>query len=389
MSLKLLVVDDEPDLELLIRQKFRKKIQQQEMKFVFAQNGIEALKIIEQEPDVEIVMTDINMPEMDGLTFLGKLSESNNRPLLKAIVVSAYGDMENIRTAMNRGAFDFITKPIDFTDLEITLAKTTNHIDTLKQALSAREQLYAIHQELNIARRIQQAIIPQVFPPFPGRKDFDVFASMTPAKEVGGDFYDFFLIDDRHFGFVVGDVSGKGVPAAIFMAMSRTLLKSTAIKGVSPGECLTHTNKILSSESETAMFVTVFYGVLDTVTGEMTYSNGGHNPPYILRAGGVVEEIGITGGIVVGIMGGFTYEQASLKLNPGDSIFIFTDGVTEAMDIQDEMYSDERLKEFLEKQSDSTVESLVKNVVTDVQTYVNGAPQSDDITALSVRYNGI
>ncbi len=167
MSHKILVVDDEADLEVLIRQKFRKQIRENEYDFTFAQNGVEALTKIAVNPEIGLVLSDINMPEMDGLTLLHRLNELKN-PALKAIIVSAYGDMDNIRIAMNRGAFDFLTKPIDFNDLETTIAKTLEQLAILRQATKDREQLLSVRNDLNTAARIQQSILPQTFPPFPG-----------------------------------------------------------------------------------------------------------------------------------------------------------------------------------------------------------------------------
>ena len=205
---------------------------------------------------------------MDGLTLLLKLKELKN-PSLKTVVVSAYGDMDNIRTAMNRGAFDFLTKPINFEDLEITINKTLEEIWLQRNSMKEHDQLISIRQDLSVAREIQQAILPKVFPPFPNRKDFDIYASMVAAKEVGGDFYDFFMIDNDRLGFVIGDVSGKGVPAAIFMAVSRTLIRATGLKGMTPSDCLHYVNNLLCNESVSCMFVTVFYGILNMKSGEM------------------------------------------------------------------------------------------------------------------------
>jgi sigma-B regulation protein RsbU (phosphoserine phosphatase) len=210
--MKIMSVDDEPDMELLIRQKFRKKIKSGEYEFVFAENGLEALTKLIEHPDIGIILTDINMPEMDGLTLLTKINELKN-PTLKTVIVSAYGDMENIRTAMNRGAFDFATKPIDFEDLEITIKKTIEQVGILQKAEKDSKQLSAIRHDLKIAKEIQQSILPKKFPPFPNRKDFEIYASMNSAKSVGGDFYDFFLINDEMLGFVIADVSDKGIPA--------------------------------------------------------------------------------------------------------------------------------------------------------------------------------
>jgi phosphoserine phosphatase RsbU/P len=208
-------------------------------------------------PEIGIILSDINMPEMDGLTLLSRLKELQN-PGLKTVIISAYGDMDNIRTAMNRGAYDFITKPVNFEDLEVTINKTLAEIVSIRRWLSEHDQLVSIQHDLNISREIQQAILPKVFPPFPDEPGFDIYASMIAANEVGGDFYDFFLIDKHRLGFVIGDVSGKGISAAIFMAVSRTLIRATGLKGDTVSECMQYVNNLLCNESVSSMFVTVF-----------------------------------------------------------------------------------------------------------------------------------
>jgi len=387
MAVKMLVVDDEPDLELLIRQKFRKQIRENEYEFVFAHNGIEALTRVAEHPDVHLVLSDINMPEMDGLTLLSKIGELQN-PTLKAVIVSAYGDMENIRTAMNRGAFDFVTKPIDFTDLEVTINKTIQQVLLIKQALKEHEQLLSFQQDLNVAARIQQSILPRTFPAFPHRKEFDLYATMVPAKEVGGDFYDFFFLDEHHLAFVVGDVSGKGIPAAIFMALSRTVLKAIASRVENPGECLRQVNEMLIPESDTAMFVTIFYAVLNTQSGELTFSNGGHNPPYLVSAGGDVTPFEYVGGPIIGKIPGLTFDSKTITLNPGDTVFMFTDGVTEAMDPSRNLFEEPRLIESLKRGKDFKLTDLLQAVSLELKTFASTEPQSDDITMLSMRYLG-
>ena len=178
----ILVVDDEPDLELIIRQKFRPQIRDGSYAFVFARNGIEALAVLEQNPAIELILSDINMPEMDGLTLLTKIKEMEN-PLHRAIIVSAYGDMENIRTAMNRGAFDFVVKPVDLNDLDLTIKKSVHELDMFKDAIRSRDQLTAIKRELSIATEIQTSILPKTFPPFPDRKEFELYARMLPDRK--------------------------------------------------------------------------------------------------------------------------------------------------------------------------------------------------------------
>ena len=238
MAVKILSVDDEMDLELLLTQYFRRKIRKGEYEFVFAHNGMEALAMMVKHPDIEIILSDINMPEMDGLTLLAKVNEMRN-PAMKVIMVSAYGDMGNIRQAMNNGAFDFATKPIDLDDLSVTIEKAIEQIEYVHKSQKEHTQLESLRTDLAIASQIQQAILPQVFPPFPEDADkVDIAASMTPAKDVGGDFYDFFRIDDNHIGLVIADVSGKGIPAAIFMAVSRTLTRATGIRGGNPADCI-------------------------------------------------------------------------------------------------------------------------------------------------------
>lgn len=382
---KMLVVDDEPDLEPMIRQRFRKKIHEGKYEFVFASNGLEALSRLLEHKDIGIVLSDINMPEMDGLTLLAKLNELRS-PALRTVIVSAYGDMDNIRTAMNRGAYDFITKPIDFSDLEMTIEKTIKEVEQVRNAIQEHDKLLAIQYDLDTARNIQSAILPKKFPPFPERSEFEIFASMEPAKEVGGDLYDFFLLDDNRVGFVIGDVSGKGVPAAIFMAVSRTLIRATALKGIPPDECLTYVNNLLSNESVASMFVTVFYGVLDYRKGELNYANGGHNPPYIVSSNGKVTPLELTGGLALGVAEGITFSSKKIQLEKGDTIFTFTDGVTEAMNNDYDLYSEERLEKLLADKFGLNVTELVNHTFENVHLYAEGAIQSDDITVLALKY---
>ena len=209
---KILVVDDEPDLEPLMLQRMRRHIRAGEYDFVFAHNGIEALERLQQEDDIDMVISDINMPQMDGLTLLEQIPKVD--PNIRSVIISAYGDMKNIRTAMNRGAFDFVTKPLDFDDLRITIERTVSHLVEWRDALSSRDKLVVLQNELDVASKMQQSILPTVFPVGP---DYRYFASMEPARNVGGDFYDTLRLDEGRIGLAIADVSGKGVPAALFM----------------------------------------------------------------------------------------------------------------------------------------------------------------------------
>ncbi len=380
---KILVVDDEPDLELLLRQKFRRKTRSGQISLIFAQNGVEALKQLEDHDDVDLVLSDINMPEMDGLTLLKQLGSLDYD--LRAVMVTAYGDMKNIRTAMNRGAFDFVTKPIDFDDLEATIDKTLEHLTIMREALRSRDELVALRQELGVAAQMQESILPTDFPRDPR---FELHASMTPAREVGGDFYDFFRLEDERLGIVVADVSGKGVPAALFMMVSRTLMKGTAIGEGDPAACLTEVNQLLTESNEESMFVTVFYSSFNPETGHLEYANAGHNLPYVVKPSGEVRQIDCPPGLVLGVLPEFDFPGGSLDLEPGDVLFFYTDGVNEAMDENGEEFGDERLTRVLAEAAGSSAADLSQRMVEAVHAHAGEAPQSDDITCVTLRYLG-
>ena len=377
---RVLVVDDEEDLELLVRQKFRRRIRNRELEFLFAHNGKEALQALDENPDVHLVLSDINMPVMDGLTLLNQLAAAN--PDVQAVIISAYGDMANIRTAMNRGAFDFLTKPIDFNDLEITIEKTIKHVQAMQVALESRDRLVAIKQELEVARQVQMSVRPQALP---DSVTHEVSALVIPAREIGGDFYDYFHLDDSHLGVVIADVAGKGVPAALFTMVTRALLKAVSKDYQSPSECLNLVNDLLCEDNDSCIFITLFFGVLDVGTGVFKYSNAGHNPPRLIRPGPVVEVLPQTGNLVLGIESGHVYHDGQIQMNPGDTLFLYTDGVTEAEDIIPEEFGEDRLDQKLSEISAMTVKGMADGIVLAVREFVGDAQQSDDITCLVVR----
>ena len=386
MAVKILSVDDELDLEVLLTQYFRRQIRKGEYEFAFAHNGLEALQKLLETPDFDIILSDINMPEMDGLTLLAKVNEMKN-PAMKCIMVSAYGDMDNIRSAMNKGAFDFATKPIDLDDLSRTIEKAIEQVRYIRESQQEHNQLESIKNDLAIAGEIQQTILPRSFTPFPELTEVvDIYASMTPAKDVGGDFYDFFQIDDERIGLVIADVSGKGVPASLFMAVSRTLLRATALRGVSSAECLTYANKLLCKESLDSMFVTVFYGIYHYKTGMMDYTNAGHNPPYLLRGGRTVECLPVASNFVVGVFDDIEFESNTLTFGIGDTLLLYTDGVTEAFNDKREQFSESNLQDILASMHESSsAKEVVTSVLQSVKTFSGDYPQSDDITLLSLQ----
>ena len=242
--------------------------------------------------------------------------------------------------------------------------------------------------ELDVGREIQMGMLPLIFPAFPQRHEFSVFASLNPAREVGGDFYDFFFIDDDHFCFCVGDVSGKGVPAALFMAVTHALIESRATDDQSPASILAHVNGDISRHNEASMFVSVFLAILDLRTGEFSYANAGHNPPYIKRRYGTLDRLDQFHGPVIGAVEDLSYQEGSGCLALGDMFFLFTDGVTEAMNRQKQLYGEERLVDLLSSRDHKSAESLTLAVVDDVQDFEAGADQADDVTILCLQYFG-
>ena len=243
-----------------------------------------------------------------------------------------------------------------------------------------------IGAELNVATQIQADMLPRIFPAFPARTEFDIYATMDPAKEVGGDFYDFFLVDDDHLAVVVADVSGKGVPAALFMVIAKTLIKNHAQNRETPAEVFTHTNAQLCEGNDAGLFVTAWMAVLEISTGKLTYVNAGHNPPLLQRAGGSYEWLRSRPGFVLAGMEGMRYRENEMELNPGDRLFLYTDGVTEATDANKELYGDDRLQAALDRQGNVPVRQLLTGIKESIDAFVGDAEQFDDITMLGLEY---
>ena len=258
-----------------------------------------------------------------------------------------------------------------------------NHIRDLLATTIAKEH---IESELTIARDIQMGLLPKTFPPFPDLPGFDLHALLKPAREVGGDLYDFCRIDDERICFFLGDVSGKGVPAALFMAVTMTLIKMTAAKGLSPDRILREVNGQLSRDNVTGMFVTLFCGIVNIRTRELWYANGGHNPPVLLRRTGEAIFLEGTDGILLGAMEDIDYAMKRIILDTGEGLFLYSDGVTEAMDEQERLYSDGRLLEVLKAMGQMSSAEVVESVTQDVLSFAGTAPQADDITVMMIRF---
>jgi len=260
--------------------------------------------------------------------------------------------------------------------------------DNVRSLIETTAQNERMEGELNVAREIQLGLLPKTFPAFPERHEFDLFAMLEPAREVGGDLYDFLFLDQEHFCFAVGDVSDKGVPAALFMAITRTLLRAAATRELDPARIMESMNNDLAPNNPNSMFVTLFIGVLNVRTGRLTFANGGHNQPVLLGAGHGARFVTGRSGPMVGAMEDLPYSTLEMTLAPGDTLFLYTDGVTEAMNANKDLYSDERLLETLGHVAGQEVGAVIQTVQDDVTQHVAGAEQSDDITMLCLTFRG-
>src|SRR5574344_1360980 len=282
-----------------------------------------------------------------------------------------------------------INEPLEFAKLAQTFNKMTSdikdYINNIHKMNSEKEKMEA---ELNIAKEIQESALPKIFPPYPERIDFDIFASMTPAKKVGGDFYDFYFIDNNHFAITIADVSGHGIPAAMFMMTAKTLLKNLALRKMNPAEIFNYANKKLCENNEQGFFITVFFAIIDLKTGIVKYVNAGHNPPLISR-NNKFEYMKVDSNIVVGIFDEARYNAEEIKLEPGDSILLYTDGVTEANNKSGEFYGENNLLEALNSKALLKSKDVIKEVTEALNEYTADCEQADDITMLAFKYTGV
>ncbi|MDE7479599.1 MAG: SpoIIE family protein phosphatase [Lachnospiraceae bacterium] len=265
------------------------------------------------------------------------------------------------------------------------IARTNDSISRIKQVTAEKERIGA---ELSVATRIQADMLPTIFPPFPARREIDLFAMMTPAKEVGGDFYDFFLIGEEQLAVVIADVSGKGVPAALFMVIAKTLIKNHVLNGESPKEVFENVNTQLCENNEEGMFVTAWLGILDISSGSLRYVNAGHNMPLLKHCGGEFEFLEMQSDFVLAGAEGQCYTQNRMFLEAGDMLYLYTDGVPEAVNAAKELYGDERLKCALNRNKEETPEELLSDIRVDIDRYAGEEPQFDDITMVCLKYNG-
>ena len=329
-----------------------------------------------------ILLIGLELLMLTAALILGKKIVKPLNRITKRIAELSEGDMEFKMEDSYRTGDEIEVLAQSFADIS---HKTVQYVSEVQRVTAEKER---IGTELHMANQIQASMLPHVFPPFPDRPELDIYASMDPAKEVGGDFYDFFMIDDDHLCLVMADVSGKSVPAALFMMISKVILQSCAMLGQSVSEILNRTNEALCSNNQVEMFVTVWLGILEISTGKMTAANAGHEYPAIKRADGDFEIFRDKHGFVVGGMPQMKYKEYELQLNPGDKLFVYTDGVPEATNAENELFGTDRMIEALNSDHSADCQQLLLNVRRAVDGFVKDAEQFDDLTMMCLEYKG-
>lgn len=380
---KILVVDDTPSNI----QSLAATLKPAGYQVLVATNGQQALDVMAKvRPD--LILLDIMMPIMDGFEACANIKANADWHDIPIIFLTAKTETADLVKGFELGAVDYVSKPFNAHEL---MARVHTHltVDRLRTSVSeknaalekAQQQMSA---ELDLARAMQVAILPSRFPAAVG---CDGAARMLPATTMGGDFYDFIELPGGRIGLVMADVSGKGVPAAFFMAVARTNLNALAATASGPADCLQRTNDVLLTQNPMDLFVTVFYAVFDPATGVLTYSNGGHNPPLLRRANGQVEMLTSAAGLVLGMFPA-SYDEETVQLAPGDTLVLYTDGVTEAFNVEVQMYEEARLVERVRDDGGATARGLVTAIFDSVIGFSGAAPQSDDITVAVLSWSG-
>ncbi len=375
---KILVVDDEPDLQALISQKFRNKIKSKEYEFKFAYNGEEAIEKITNDGNIDLILTDINMPVMDGLTLLTKINELKNK-LLRAVIVSAYGDMENIRTAMNRGAYDFITKPINLKDLEITVEKAIQDLGEFKKGIKARTELLAVRNELEEARKLQLSMLP---PAVPTSNHYEFAVYMETASEVGGDYYDFSNNKDDSINVALGDATGHGMKAGIMVAIMKALFTSDSVE-MDMADYFNVTNKTIKSLNLGRMMMA--FSMLNIKDNKGKLINAGMPPVYHFQKNkSVVKELS-QDNLPLGAMVINKYSLIEIDLNKGDVILMMSDGFPELHNPTDELLGYNRVYSFIKNSVDKEPKEIIEYLKDEGVKWSKEKEQQDDVTFVVIK----
>jgi sigma-B regulation protein RsbU (phosphoserine phosphatase) len=382
---RLLVVDDNEDNRYTLI--LRLEIEGYE-NIAVADDGETALEMMRTQ-EFDLVLLDVMMPKVDGYQVLQRLKAEGRLHNIPVIMISALTEIDSVVRCISLGAEDYLPKPFDPVLLK---ARVGASLEKKRLRDEVRAHLARMEEELEAGRQLQMSMVPASFPQPTEECPLEIFAMMQPAREVGGDLYDFYDIDADTKGFFIGDVSGKGVASALFMARTKNILRllsrllrrpDGAISA--PGEVMTALNRELCQDNASMMFVTLFFGTMNPATGALRYCSAGHNPPYRLTGSGL-QTLSDGKGRPLGVRPDSVYQTATVKFDPDDILYLYTDGITEAHNQAGELFSEERLEQILHGARGSRSEDILNAVSSAVTSFANGAPQSDDITAMAIRF---
>ena len=354
------------------------------MRVTALKSGMALLDYIKTNKPPDLILLDIKMPGLDGFETMRRLQEQMNPSEKIPVIFLTADDSQDAEThGLALGAMDFIKKPFI---PDVLVLRVRHTIDLVRLQHDLEQENERIRSELAMASRIQSAMLPGIFPAFPERKEFDIYASMDPVRGVGGDFFDFFFIDRDHLCLLIADVSGKGIPAALFMMASKIILADNAKSGKSPAQILQDTNEAICANNPEEMFVTVWLGILDISTGLLTTANAGHEYPALMHADGQFELFRDRHGLVVGGMPGVKYHEHSLQMYPGSKLFVYTDGVPEATDAENALFGTTRMLEALNAHANESPKQILHGVRQAVNEFVSDMEQFDDLTMMCLEY---
>ena len=388
---KVLIVDDQEEVHQVTEMVLDDfEFQKRPIEFINAYSAAEAKKMIDNHPDIAVILLDVVMEEEDsGLKLVKYIREELENNLVRIILRTGQpGEAPEKEVIKNYDINDYKEKTeVTSKKLYTMLMTSLRSYQGLKQLAETTAAKNRIESQLNVATKIQSNMLPKEFPPFPDRKEVDIFASMNPARQVGGDLYDFFFITEDKLCIVIGDASGKGVPAALFMAIAKKLVKNEALKNIPLEKILYHVNNALCRENGELLFVTAFIGILNVRTGKLEFVNAGHNAPLICH-NQQWDYLDVKSNFILGITADYNYQTQTVFLTSNDILFLYTDGVTEAMNAEQEAYSYHRLKNSLEKIVSTDVQVIENEIQDDIKQFVAHNPQSDDLTMVVLKYNG-
>jgi sigma-B regulation protein RsbU (phosphoserine phosphatase) len=381
---RLLVVDDNEDNRYTLMMRLQIEGYQD---ITTADDGAQALDLLSKQ-EFDLVLLDVMMPKVDGYQVLTQLKAAGRLHTLPVVMISALNEINSVVRCIELGADDYLPKPFDPTLLK---ARVGASLEKKRLRDQVRAHLARIEEELDSARQLQLGMVPRQFPAPSEHWPVEIFATMEPAREVGGDLYDFFAIDRERLCFLIGDVAGKGVASALFMARTKNVIRLVArlLRAPdgslpTPADIVTAVNRELSQDNAGMMFVTLFFSVLDTTTNELRFTNAGHNPPYRLH-NGEMTAVADCKGRPLGVRDSSPYQTGSIQLAAGDLLYLYTDGVTEAVNTRNELFGEARLEAILRETGDRSPADLIEAVAGAVRTFADGALQADDITALALR----